>query len=125
LRSRQESLGLHELPGAAEDMALVLRVGDRIDVPLVPEKGEERGASMVPQAVPLDWPHVRLVAEGVHLQQGRELRVVGEVVAVLSLEVRGGRALGGDEANLLPADRVRQEREGEAAEVGSPAERGN
>src|SRR5437870_10000339 len=77
---------------------------------------------MVPQAVAADRLHLRAVAEGVHLEHRREFRVVGEVVPVFPLEVRGCRTLGRDEADLLAVERVREEREGKTSEVRSAAE---
>src|SRR3990172_1912119 len=71
---------------------------------------------------PGDRLDVRSMAEGVHLQEGRHLRVVREVVPVLALEVRCRFALGRDEPDLLALDRVREEGEGEAAEVRSASE---
>src|SRR5439155_15393089 len=49
-------------------------------------------------------------------------RVVGEVVSVLPLEVRGRGALGRDEADLFAMEYIREEREGETPEVRSAAE---
>ena len=80
---------------------------------------------MVPQAVAADRLHLRAVAEGVHLEHRREFRVVGEVVPVFALEVRGRRTLGRDEADFFPMEYVREEREGETSEVRSPAEAGD
>src|SRR2546425_1996026 len=77
---------------------------------------------MVPQPVAADRLHLCTVAEGVHLEQRGESRMVWEVVPVFPLEVRGRRTLGRDEADPLAVERVREEREGEASEVRSAAE---
>src|SRR5213080_2012988 len=44
LRSRQESLGLDELTASFEDVPFVLRIRDRVDVPEMPQQGEDGGA---------------------------------------------------------------------------------
>src|SRR5256885_6368798 len=61
LRSRQESLGLNELPGAFEHMPFVFRVRDRVDETPVPKQGQDRGTAVVPEAVPFDGSHLRFV----------------------------------------------------------------
>src|SRR5438094_9389051 len=48
--------------------------------------------------------------------------MVREVVAVLALQIRGRGALGRNEPDGLSLDRVRQEGEGETAEVRAAAE---
>src|SRR6267143_1114919 len=122
LRGGQESLGLDELPGAFEDVLFILRVRDRVDEAAVPKQGEDRGATVVSQAVALDGTHLRLVAERVHLQERREFRMVREIVPIFSLEIRCGGALGYDEPDGLPFDRVREKGEGETAEVRAASE---
>src|SRR6266852_7783972 len=51
--------------------------------------------------------------------------MVGEVVPVFPLQVRSRGALGRDESDRLPVDRVREEGEREAAEVRPAAEAGD
>src|SRR5437660_12647201 len=51
--------------------------------------------------------------------------MVREVVAVLALQIRGRGALGRNEPDGLPLDRVREEGKGETAEVRAAAETGH
>src|SRR2546426_898964 len=125
LRGRKEALRLDEHAGPFEDMPFVGGVGDSVNQAAVAQEGEDRGAAVVPQAVPADRRHLRAVAEGVHLQHRREFRVVGEVVPVFPLEVRGCGALGRDEADLFAMEYIREEREGETSEVRSATELGD
>jgi hypothetical protein len=66
------------------------------------------------------------MAQGIHLEQRRDLGVVGEVIGVLALEVRRDLALSGDEPDFLPFFQdVGDEGQRESAEVGAPPEAGD
>ena len=122
LRSRDDALGLGEQNACGEGLDLRHRL--RLDQPVLHQLADDRAGSVVAQSPGVNVRRLKIVAQRVHRDQGRESRHVAEVVLEFAAgEFRASFRLHGDHAYLLPLGEILpQEREADAREVAAASE---